>query len=104
MRDATRPVGQQQHGRENKERGAFLPQLPHVLGQPRVVLLAEWIVLPADTPAVVAALHEIFPTLAVALIGVVIASEKVAVIIKSELLRIAQSAAEDFHVRTVWLT
>ena len=78
-------------------------RLPHLLGEPRVALLAERIVLPADAPAGVAALDDVNPALAIALIGVVVAGEEIAVFVEREFLRIAQPAGNDLHVGAVRL-
>src|SRR5690606_33033754 len=48
-------------------------------------------------------IDDIHPALAVALVGVVIAGEEIAVFVESKFLRIAQTARDDFHVGAVWL-
>ena len=103
MRDAARAIGQEHDGRDDPVWRLRFARLPEVLGHPRITLFSHRMMLPAHAPAVVAAWHEIMPALAVAHVAVVVAGEKIAVIIEGEFLWIAEAVAENFELGTVAL-
>ena len=57
--------------------------------------------LPADAPAAVAAFHGVHPTRGIAAVGIIVAGEEVAKLIKRQLLRIAQAHVEKLQLRAV---
>ena len=58
----------------------------------------------ADAPAAVAAFHNVNPPRLIATVGVVVAGEKVSVLIEHQVLRIAQAESEHFEFRAVRIT
>ena len=91
--------------RRQRPRGLALGgRHPPFLRQPGIARRAERMVLPADPPAVVAALHKMQPARFVALPGPAVGGEKIPVFVEPEIARIAQPAAENLEARTVRLT
>src|SRR4051794_23303473 len=74
-----------------------------MLGQPHVMRDTQRRMLPAYPPAGVAALDDVNPAFAIALVAIVVAREQIPVIIKRQFLRIAQPAIDRLEMRTVRL-
>ena len=75
-----------------------IPKFLRVERSPRVGTLHELI---ADAPAAVAAFHDVNPARLIAAVGVVVAGEKISVLIENQVLRIAQAESEHFEVGAV---
>ena len=76
------------------------PEALHVPGAG----IAEGSVLVADPPTGIGTFHDVDPAFAVALVGVVVAGEEVAVFVEGEFLRIAQAVGEGLEIRAVEFT
>src|SRR5439155_12206304 len=78
--------------------------LPQLLGIPRAQSDRHAVVLVAAAPAAVAAFDDVDPACLVAVIGVVVAGEEIAVLVEGELLGIAQAGRDNLQLRAVGIT
>src|SRR5687768_3557773 len=78
--------------------------MPHFFRIPCAASVGAVEELPADAPTAVAAFDEVNDARAVAAIGIVIACEKIAVLIEGEFLGIAQAVSEYFEFGAVRIT
>ena len=98
IRHARRPRPDVRHGRQVIGGRVRRRQSPEHLGVPSAHLGQP---LPAHAPAVIRAGHDVFPARLVAAVAVVVAGEKIARIVKSQFLRIAQTNGDDLQRRAV---
>lgn len=93
-----RAVADVRQRRQQIRGGVRVFEMPEPLGIPRPHLRQP---LPADAPAEVRAFHDVMPARLVAAVAVVVGGEEIAKFVEGQLLRIAQTARDDFQFRAV---
>ena len=99
-----RAVGNIGHRRHDIGSLAIPGGVPQLLGVPRAQSDRHAVVLVAAAPAAVAAFDDVDPACLVAVIGVVVAGEEIAVLVEGELLGIAQTGRDNLQLRAVGIT
>ena len=100
MRQSGRTVRDMRDRRHNVRRLFGKLQVPEVFGIPHARRRGVTELI-GDAPAAVAAFHHIDQPRGIAVVAIVVAGEQIAVIIKRQFLRIAQTVGEHFQIRAV---
>src|SRR5258706_13124081 len=98
---AGRFIGKGRNGRNNKSGLSIKLRIAKALGHPNTAGVRRVDKLVTHAPSTVATFHNVDPARRIAAVGIVVAREKISVLVEREFLRIAQAARENLQVRTI---